>query len=80
MGQKAVASHFWPLYEIENGIYKINYLPSKKAPLSEFLGLQKRFSHLLKPENKKFLKELEKIIENDWQNLLKKVKCNQKVN
>lgn len=73
----AVESRFWPLYEVENGFYKINYLP-KKTPLIEFLKLQGRFRHLLKPENKKLLAELEADIERDWQSLLEKVKCNQR--
>ena len=71
----AVESRFWPLYEIENGVYKINYLPAKKIPLVEFFKLQGRFKHLLKPENKKLLSELERDINRDWQRLLKKVEC-----
>ena len=73
--KRAVESRFWPLYEVENGIYKINYTPSKKLALADFFKLQGRFKHLLKPENKKLLKKLEVDIEKNWQKLLKKVKC-----
>jgi len=75
VGRLAVESKFWPLYEIENGVYKINHLPAKKVPLKEFFQLQQRFSHLLEPENKDLLKRWEEGIERNWQNLLKKVKC-----
>jgi pyruvate ferredoxin oxidoreductase beta subunit len=71
----AVESYFWPLYEIENGIYKINYKPVRKTSLYDFFKLQGRYSHLLKPENKKLLRQLEREIELNWQKLLKKVEC-----
>ena len=32
----AVETCYWPLYEIENGKYKINYKPAKKLPVEEF--------------------------------------------
>ncbi|HLB11494.1 MAG TPA: thiamine pyrophosphate-dependent enzyme, partial [Dehalococcoidia bacterium] len=41
----------WPLYEIDHGVWKLNYKPRKKKPLIEWLQSQGRFSHLLRPEN-----------------------------
>ena len=69
----AVETGFWPLYEVENGKYKINspslkYL-KKPKPLEEFLKLQGRFRHLLKPENKWMLDLLKQDIENQWRKL-----------
>jgi pyruvate/2-oxoacid:ferredoxin oxidoreductase beta subunit len=38
------------LYEVENGVYKINYRPKEFKPVEEYLKLQGRFRHL-KPED-----------------------------
>ena len=59
----AVSTGFWPLYEIENGQYKITYQPKKKKPLKDFLQLQGRFKHLFKEENQHVIEELEKEVE-----------------
>ncbi len=67
----AVDSRFWPLYEVENGVYKLNYKPSKDIPVSEFLKGQARFKHLFKPENKKILDEIQSHTETEWNRILK---------
>lgn len=59
----AVLTGFWPLYEVENGEYRITYKPKKKRPLREFLEVQGRFRHLLGEENKHIVEEIEKDIE-----------------
>jgi pyruvate ferredoxin oxidoreductase beta subunit len=75
VARRAVESRFWPLYEVKDGIYKINYIPPKKVSLVDFFKLQDRFQYLLKPENKDLLRELKKNVEKNWQKLLKKVEC-----
>ncbi len=74
----AVETGFWPLYEWEDGKYTINYKPRELKPLEEFLKLQARFRHLLKPENAHLLEAFKKEIEKRWQRLLAKEKasCN----
>ena len=32
----AIETCYWPLYEVENGVYKINYKPANKLPIEEF--------------------------------------------
>ena len=54
----AVLTGFWPLYEIENGQYRITYKPKKRRPLVDFLKPQGRFRHLFREENAKFLEDL----------------------
>jgi pyruvate ferredoxin oxidoreductase beta subunit len=71
ISKMAIASCFWPLYEIENGKYKLNYQPKEKLPIEEFLKTQKRFSHLFKPENKKTIKAIQEKIDQEWNELLK---------
>ncbi len=41
-----VDSRVFPLYEVENGVYKINRRPSKPRPVVEYLSTQDRFGHL----------------------------------
>ncbi len=59
----AVLTGFWPLYEVENGVYRITYKPRKKRPLKEFLEAQGRFRHLLREENKGVVEDLEREIQ-----------------
>jgi pyruvate ferredoxin oxidoreductase beta subunit len=72
LAKLAVESCFWPLYEVENGKWKVTYIPKEKKPVTEFFKLQKRFSHLFKKENKSFLDEIQSDIDKNWQGLLKK--------
>ena len=67
----AVETCYWPLYEIENGKYKINYKPAKKLPIEEFLKPQKRFKHMFKPGNEWMIKEFQDEVDRRWEALLK---------
>jgi pyruvate ferredoxin oxidoreductase beta subunit len=40
----------FPIYEVENGKYKINYKPATKLPITEFYKTQNRFKALLRDE------------------------------
>ena len=68
----AVETRIWPLYEFEDGKLTINYMPSEKKPIEEWLKLQGRFSHLLREENREILKRLQEEIDLEWERLLKK--------
>jgi pyruvate ferredoxin oxidoreductase beta subunit len=70
----AVQTNFWPLYEIEKGKYKINYQPQKRKPIKQWLSSQGRFRHLLKPENKHLVKEIQEKVDKDWEDLKNKTK------
>ena len=67
----AIETCYWPLYEIENGKYKINYKPAKKLPVEEFLKPQRRFKHLFKPGNEWMIEEFQKEVDRRWEALLK---------
>lgn len=69
--KNAVESNFWPLYEIQNGVYKINHKPAHPLPIASFLAGQKRFKHLLKPENVELKEQLQSAVSARWQILLK---------
>ena len=67
----AVDTCYWPLYEVENGKYTVNYKPAKKLPIEEFLKPQRRFKHLFKPGNEWMIEEFQKEVDERWEMLLK---------
>jgi pyruvate ferredoxin oxidoreductase beta subunit len=65
----AVMTNFWPLYEIENGKYTLNFDPKDKAlPMIDWLKSQGRFKHLLKPGNKDMIVKIQEKTDKkmDW--------------
>ena len=76
----AVETCYWPLYEIENGKYKITYKPVKKLPIEEFLKPQKRFKHMFKPGNEWMIEEFQKEVDKRWEALLKLEEMSNKEN
>jgi len=70
----ATETNFWPLYEIENGDYVINYAPKNRKPLEEFLKTQGRFKHLFSAENKATLEKMQQMVDEDWGKLAEKAK------
>ena len=66
----AVETCYWPLYEVENGVYRITYKPANKLPIEEFLKPQRRFKHMFKPGNEWMIEEFQKEVDKRWQDLL----------
>jgi len=71
LNKLAVDTCYWPVYEVENGKYRITYKPAKKLPVEEFLRPQKRFAHLFKEGNEWMIEELQKEVDERWEQLLK---------
>ncbi len=46
IGRLAIETGIFPLYEIENGKYKLNVKPASLKPVKEYTRLQGRFGHL----------------------------------
>jgi len=67
----AVDSKFWPLYEVEDGNYKLNYKPSAPIPVEDYMKTQGRFKHLFKPSNKYIIEKIQKHVDKEWEKLLK---------
>jgi len=65
----ATETNFWPLYEIEDGKYKINTAPSDPKPVAEFLKTQGRFKHLFAEKNKPVLEEIQKMVNAEFARL-----------
>ena len=73
--QLAVETCYWPLYEVENGTWKLNHMPAKKKPITEWLKGQGRFSHLLRAGNESTLAELQREVDKRWEELLARSSC-----
>ena len=69
--QLAVDTCFWPLYEVEDGEWRLNYQPKKKLPVIRWLERQGRFRHLFRPENEHIIEEFQNEVDSRWERLLK---------
>jgi pyruvate ferredoxin oxidoreductase beta subunit len=64
---------FWPIYEYQDGKYKVNYEPKEKLPVEAFMKAQGRFSHLFHDEaGKAVIAELQRHTDAQWALLHKK--------
>jgi len=66
----AAETCFWPIYEIDHGVWKLNYFPKEKKPVEEFLKTQGRFRHLFRPENRHVIDLLQEEVDEYWERLL----------
>ena len=67
----AVETCYWPLFEVDKGVLKINYKPKTKLPVREWTKTQGRFRHLGKPEFAYVLDELQRQVDEYWDYLLR---------
>jgi pyruvate ferredoxin oxidoreductase beta subunit len=68
--RQGVDTCFWPLYEVENGNYKINYKPKQKLPVADWLFSQGRFKHLKAPEASGLIEDFQRQLDEQWAWLL----------
>jgi pyruvate ferredoxin oxidoreductase beta subunit len=67
--EAAVETRFWPLYEVVDGRYRLTYDPSTPLPIERWLEGQKRFAHLLHPENAELVELIQQSVDRDWAEL-----------
>jgi pyruvate ferredoxin oxidoreductase beta subunit len=67
----AVETCFWPLFEVENGKWILNYKPKNKLPVIEWLKTEGRFQHLFKDEREEVLEAFQREVDERWEQLLK---------
>lgn len=58
----AVETGIWPLFEVENGKYRITVRPRELKPVEEWLKPQGRFRHLFKPENEHLIQKIQELV------------------
>jgi len=71
--KKAWETYYWPLFEIEQGQWRITMKPRQKLPIEEWLKMEGRFAHLFKPENRHVIDMLQQEVDTYWEYLQKMV-------
>ena len=60
----AFRSKFWPLFEVENGVWKMREVREKDLiPVADFLKTQGRFAHLFKPGMEHLVDEIQQEVD-----------------
>jgi pyruvate ferredoxin oxidoreductase beta subunit len=69
IGQLAVQTGIFPLYEIEGGRYRLNADPPELKPVEEYLKLQGRYRHLTDEQ----IESIQQMVNEDYAKLKEKV-------
>jgi pyruvate ferredoxin oxidoreductase beta subunit len=68
ISELAIETCYWPLFEVINGKWRLNYKPRNKRPIQEWLAAQGRFHHLV--ENQTLVEKIQERIDREWDALL----------
>lgn len=68
----AVETNYWPLFEVEDGKWILNYKPKNRLPIEDFLKKQGRFKHLFQKENEHLIETYQKEVDRRWEELLRR--------
>jgi pyruvate ferredoxin oxidoreductase beta subunit len=71
LSRLAVETRFFPIYEVEDGVYRITVPVTNPKPVEDYLKAQGRYSHLLKPEWASQLESLKKEVDSNYRRLEK---------
>lgn len=74
IGRLAVQTGIFPLYEIEDGKYKMNVTVPKRKPVQDYLKLQGRFRHLSEDN----IKIIQERVDKEYQKLVEQVEKDKK--
>lgn len=74
LAKLSVQTGFWPLYEVEDGVWRMTQRIREKLPLEDFLKPQGRFRHLFKPGNPELLAEMQADVDHALTELERRVK------
>ena len=70
LGRLAVQTGVFPLYEVENGKYKLSFDPTPLRPLQDYFKLQGRFRHLSEGN----VKDIQERVTRDYEALKEKAR------
>ncbi len=69
----ATETCFWPLWEVTDGKWKLNYKPKEKKPVEEWLKMQGRFKHLFQSdEGRAIIEDLQRETDTRWDEVLER--------
>ncbi len=71
----AVQTGFWPLYEVEDGVWRQTVKVVNRKPVEEFLKVQGRFKHLFQPGNEGLIAEIQADVDAAWDALEARFAC-----
>ena len=74
IGRLAVETGIFPLYEVDNGEYKLSVTMANRRPVQDYLKLQGRFRHL----SEETVKEIQYRVNEDYAKLMEKVACSRR--
>ena len=63
----AVETCVWPLFEVIEGRWVLNYQPKNKLPVEEYLKRQGRFKHMFAPGNEWMIETCQKEVDRRWE-------------
>jgi pyruvate ferredoxin oxidoreductase beta subunit len=66
----AVECCVWPLFEVIEGEWVLNYEPKKKLPVREYLKAQGRFKHLFEKGAEHLIERIQDDIDRKWEDLI----------
>jgi pyruvate ferredoxin oxidoreductase beta subunit len=66
----SVDTCMWPLYEVDNGVWRLTYKPKEKKPVQQWVDSQGRFRHLAQPEFHHVVGQIQAKVDEEWAELL----------
>jgi len=75
IAKAAVQTGYWPLFEVEEGVWNQTIKVRERKPIEEFLKSQGRFKHLFKPENAGLLAEIQADVDSYWEYIQRRCEC-----
>lgn len=71
----AVQTGFWPLFEVEDGVWRQTVKVPERKPVAEFLKPQGRFKHLFAPDNAELLAAVQVEVDRYWEYIQNRCAC-----
>ncbi|MBM4436911.1 MAG: pyruvate ferredoxin oxidoreductase, partial [Actinobacteria bacterium] len=70
LGNLALETNFWPLYEIDDGVCRLTRRIREPKPIEDYFKRQGRFRHLLRPEGAAMLAAFKASLQQRYERLL----------
>ena len=70
--QLAIDTCYWPMFEVDHGVWTLTYEPKNKLPIEDFLRPQGRFKHLFEPGNEELIARIQEETDRRWEALLRR--------
>lgn len=75
IAKAGVQTGFWPLFEIENGVWRQTVKTPTRKPIEEFLKPQGRFKHLFAAGNEELLAAVQQGVDEYYEYIQKRCAC-----